>query len=61
MGPSLQRAGRGADTGGGPGLTATAGLRARSGHSPVAPSIRSRSRSASPLWRAYSSIMCVRM
>lgn len=30
-------------------------------YSPVLPSIRSRSRSAWPLWRAYSSIMCVRM
>ena len=28
------------------------------GHSPVAPSMRSRSRSACPRWRAYSSIMC---
>jgi citrate synthase len=30
----------------------------RRGHSPVAPSVRSRSRSAWPRWRAYSSIMC---
>ena len=28
------------------------------GYSPVAPSMRSRSRSAWPRWRAYSSIMC---
>ncbi len=30
----------------------------RSAYSPVTPSIRSRMRSAWPLWRAYSSIMC---
>ena len=28
------------------------------GYSPVAPSMRSRRKSAWPLWRAYSSIMC---
>ena len=28
------------------------------GYSPVAPSMRSRMKSAWPLWRAYSSIMC---
>ena len=31
----------------------------RKGQTPVAPSTRSRTRSAWPLWRAYSSIMCV--
>lgn len=36
------------------------GVRAAS-RSPVAPSMRSRRRSAWPLWRAYSSIMWVRM
>jgi len=30
----------------------------RSAYSPVAPSSDSRNRSACPLWRAYSSIMC---
>lgn len=35
------------------------GAGGRSGQSPVAPSTRSRTRSAWPLWRAYSSIMCV--
>ena len=32
--------------------------RAGGGQSPVTPSIRSRMRSAWPLWRVYSSIMC---
>lgn len=35
------------------------GADSRTGHSPVAPSTRSRTRSAWPLCRAYSSIMCV--
>jgi hypothetical protein len=33
-------------------------ITAGAGYSPVTPSIRSRSRSAWPLCRAYSSIMC---
>ena len=33
----------------------------RSGYSPVCPSMASRSKSAWPLWRAYSSIMCTRI
>ena len=34
------------------------GTKVRRAQSPVAPSMASRSRSAWPLWRAYSSIMC---
>ena len=39
----------------------TRGRREVAAHSPVAPSIRSRNRSAWPLWREYSSIMWTRI
>lgn len=52
VGVPLERAG-------GPALPAgRAGLLTAAGHSPVTPSIASRIRSACPLCRAYSSIMC---
>jgi hypothetical protein len=56
----LGRAGRPGSRPGAAMRCAGAGYQARSGYnSPVEPSSLSRSRSACPLWRAYSSIMWV--